>query len=237
MPLMLYWDLLQARLWEMSSIWDDFAQFLTLLTLMRLEQAWDSEQGLNSWPRHIAFQHRVQTYHDKNTWEVSRCNAWGVDHRTPDFKEEYKYWGTLEGYLSNATAWPEILSVEGNKAGHHLTDTNRKRINAGTCTHTTFEGQVTIWNSIQSARTPRDHMFVMGGWVGCVSEVGSLGPSPSGRQCDHPQFTELVLPSVVLLAFKSLAVRHLCHKVGELAFFRTWGSRSVPLECVEWLVN
>lgn len=38
-------------------------------------------------------------------------------------------------------------------------------------------------------------------------------------------------------AFKSLTVRHPCHKVGELAFFRTWGSCWVPLECVEWLVN
>lgn len=38
---------------------------------------------------------------------------------------------------------------------------------------------------------------------------------------DHLQFTDFVLHSLVLLAFKSLAVQHLCHKVGELAFFRT----------------
>ena len=55
-------------------------------------------------------------------------------------------------------------------------------------------------------------------------------------RCDHLQVAETELHSLVSLAFKSLAVRHLCHKVGELAFFRTWGS-CVPLECVEWLVN
>lgn len=63
---------------DMSLIWDDFVQFLTLL---RLEQVWDDEQNLNSWPCHIAFQ----------PWQIAikihkltRCNAWQGGHRNPD---------------------------------------------------------------------------------------------------------------------------------------------------------
>lgn len=144
---------------------------------------------------------------------------------------------SLSKLFLKCTCTAGIIRSHGNRDRHDFTDANYN----GSC-HWHVSTNSIPWTLQTISWLP----FLLGMkrmstgaqalWVECLK----LAPRDHLVQGDNviiPSSTQLGLHSVVTLAFESLAVQHPCHKVGELTFFRTWGSCCVPLECVEWLVN